>query len=81
MARRDYVIFGDIEGQLDTLIVECMRCSRAGRYSVPKLIEKHGRQGNLTVWLHDLKADCPKRNAPNYHERCFVVAPDLPKVL
>ena len=81
MARRDYVVFGDIEGQLDTLIVECMRCNRAGRYSVAKLIAKHGRKGKLTVWLHDLKGDCPKRDAPGYQDRCDVLAPDLAKVL
>ena len=49
--------FGDIEGKLATLRVECKRCGRAGRYSVARLIEKHGRKGNLTVWLHDLKGD------------------------
>jgi hypothetical protein len=44
---RGYVIFGDIEGKLATLNVECRRCGRAGRYSVAKLIGKHGRKGNL----------------------------------
>jgi hypothetical protein len=51
---RGYVIFGDIEGKL------CKRCGRTGRYNVHKLIEKHGRKGNLTVWLSDLRADCPE---------------------
>jgi len=45
------------------------------------LIEKHGRRGNLTVWLHNLNGDCPKRDAPGFQNRCNVVAPDLPKVL
>jgi hypothetical protein len=31
---RTYMTFGDIEGKLDTLIVECTRCQRKGRYSV-----------------------------------------------
>jgi hypothetical protein len=39
-----------IEGKLDVLRVECTKCDRKGRYSVAKLIEKHGRKGNLMVW-------------------------------
>ena len=34
---RGYLIFGDIEGKLDVLRVECTRCDRNGRYSVAKL--------------------------------------------
>jgi hypothetical protein len=39
---RTYIIFGDIEGKLDALHVECTKCSRKGRYHVAKLIEKYG---------------------------------------
>jgi hypothetical protein len=46
---RDHLTFGDIEGKLDMLTVECTRCPRKGRYSVAKLIEQHGRQGNMMV--------------------------------
>jgi len=35
MTGRDYLAFGDIEGKLDMLRIECTRCPRAGRYSVP----------------------------------------------
>ena len=31
---RSYLIFGDIEGKLDVLRVECTRCDRKGRYHV-----------------------------------------------
>jgi hypothetical protein len=48
--------------------------SARGRYSVAKLIAKHGRKGNMSAWVSDLKGDCPKRDAD-------VVCPDLPKVL
>ena len=41
---RTHLIFGDIEGKLDVLRVECTRCDRKGRYNVAKLIAKHGRQ-------------------------------------
>ena len=39
---RTYLIFGDIEGKLDVLRVECTKCARKGRYSVRRLIEKYG---------------------------------------
>ena len=41
---RTYLVFGDIEGKLDVLCVECTKCERKGRYSVAKLIKKHGRK-------------------------------------
>ena len=42
---RSYLVFGDIEGKLDVLRVECTRCGRKGRYHVRKLIDKYGRRG------------------------------------
>jgi len=59
---RGYVVFGDLEGKLDVLRVECTKCERKGRYSVAKLIEKHGRMGNLMKCREMLNADCPKRD-------------------
>jgi hypothetical protein len=43
---RTYLTFGDIEGKLDVLLVECTRCQRKGRHHVAKLIEKYGRRGS-----------------------------------
>jgi hypothetical protein len=63
MTPRSYLIFGDTEGKLDVLRVECTRCERKGRYSVAKLIEKHGRKGNMMAWREMLNADCPRRDA------------------
>jgi hypothetical protein len=37
---RTYLVFGDIEGKLRVLRVECSRCGRKGRYDVGKLIKK-----------------------------------------
>jgi hypothetical protein len=54
---RTYLTFGDIEGKLDVLGVECTKCDRKGRYHVHKLIEKYGRQGNLMKWREMLNAD------------------------
>jgi hypothetical protein len=31
---RNYLVFGDIEGKLDVLRVECTKCSRRGVYSL-----------------------------------------------
>jgi hypothetical protein len=53
---RTYLIFGDIEGKLDVLRVECTKCDRKGRYHVHKLIEKYGRQGNMMKWREMLNA-------------------------
>ena len=80
---RTYLIFGDIEGKLDVLRVECTKCDRKGRYHVHKLIEKYGRKGNMMKWREMLNAnaDCPKRDAHGLHDRCDVICPDLPKVL
>ena len=58
MAARTYLIFGDIEGKLDVLRVECTKCSRKGRYSVAKLIEKYRRKGNMMKWKEHLNGDC-----------------------
>jgi hypothetical protein len=35
-----YLVFGDIEGKLDVLRVECTKCPRKGRYSVARLIRE-----------------------------------------
>ena len=38
---RTYLIFGDIDGKLEVLRVECTKCARKGRCSVRRLIEKY----------------------------------------
>jgi hypothetical protein len=48
---------------------------------VAKLIAQHGRKGNLMQWMEMLNGDCPKRDAPQLHERCDLICPDLLKVL
>jgi len=63
---RTYVVFGDIEGKLDVLRVECTRCQR---------------KGHMMNWREQLSSDCPQRYAPQLHDRCDLICPDLPKVL
>jgi hypothetical protein len=77
----NFITFGDIEGKLTILRVECTRCSRRGRYNVAKLIAQYGRSGNLSKWVSDLKGDRPQRDASELRERCDLVCPDLSKVL
>jgi hypothetical protein len=78
---RTYLTFGDIAGKLHMLRIECTRCARRRQYSVAKLIAQHGHRGNMSKWVSDLRGDCPKRNAPQLHERCDLICPDLPKAL
>jgi hypothetical protein len=78
---RTYQIFGDIEDKLDVLRLECTRCGRKGRYHVRNLIEKHGRRGNMSKWVSDLKGDCPNRDAPQLRDRCDLICPDLPRII
>ena len=78
---RTCLVFGDIEGKLDMLCVECTRCQRKGRYSIAKLITQYGRKANMTKWRELLSSDCSKRNVSRLHDRCDLICPDLPKVL
>ena len=79
--RRAHGRAAHIVGKLALLRVECTRCSRKGQYKVAKLIAEYGREGNMVEWMSDLKGDCPRRDAPQLHERCDLICPDLPKVL
>ena len=73
---RTYQVFGDIEGKLDALRVECTKCDRKGRYRVAKLIAKHGRKANMSAWVSDLKGDCPKRDG-RPTDRCDLICSHL----
>jgi hypothetical protein len=73
---RGYLTFGDIEGKLDVLRVECTKCDRKGRYHVHRLVEKYGRKGNMMKWREMLSADCPRRDATGLNNRCDLVCPD-----
>jgi hypothetical protein len=74
-----YLFFGDIEGKLDVPRVECTQVRPQGALQ-RRLIQKHGRTGNLMKWREQLNGDCPKRDG-RLNDRCDVVCADLPKVL
>jgi hypothetical protein len=82
MAQTGEVIFEPIKLASCTMLrVECTRCARKGRYSVAKLLAQHGHRGNMSKWVSELVGDCPNRNAPQLHDCCDLICPDLPKVL
>jgi hypothetical protein len=50
MPRDGAIIFGDLVGKLDVLVVECEKCGRSGRYAVRRLIEQRGREAKIVDW-------------------------------
>jgi hypothetical protein len=38
-------------------------------------------KANMMKWKELLSGDCPKRDAPQLHDRCDLICPDLPKVI
>jgi hypothetical protein len=56
------------------------QCRGARLRNAHKLIEKHGRMGNMMRWREQLNGDCPKRDG-RLNDRCDLICPDLPKVV
>jgi hypothetical protein len=81
MPRDGAITFSDLIGKLDTLRLACDKCGRVGQYSLARLIERHGKDGRVADLLDTVAADCPKRMAANFSDRCDARCPDLPKVL
>ena len=71
----------DLVGKLDSVVVECPKCGRTGRYPLRRLIEQRGREGTIIAWLEALTADCPRKRAANVSDQCHAKCPDLPKVV
>src|SRR5262245_44355284 len=81
MPREGAIICSDLIGKLDVVKVACGKCERVGQYSLARLIERHGRDGKLADLIDPVAADCQKRKAANFSDRCDARCPDLPKVL
>jgi hypothetical protein len=81
MLRDGAIIFSDLIGKLDVVKVACGKCGRVGRYSLARLIERHGRDGKVADLIGAVAADCPKWKAANFGDRCDARCPDLPNVL
>jgi len=67
MSHDDAIIFGNLVGKLNVLVVECTT-SRSDRYASRRLIERRGRDGKLIEWFIDMTADCPRQRAQNYSD-------------
>jgi hypothetical protein len=65
----------------DIVRLSCPKCSSAGRYRVPHVIEERRRDAKLIDWLDEITADCPKKMAHNMNDPCGARCPDLPRVL
>jgi hypothetical protein len=52
---------GSLVGRLDVLRIECLTCGRFGRYTVARLLEKHGASYRLTDWAARTDARLPKQ--------------------
>jgi hypothetical protein len=81
MPRNGSLTPADLIGKLGVLRVECAKCGRAGRYRVDRLVQQLGRDANLTDWLSNITADCPRKPKPGYADPCGARCPDLPKVV
>ena len=71
----------DLLGRIQVINVECLKCNCRGRYKVRTLVKEIGLDGNLANWLSRLSADCPRKNAHSFTDRCDVRCPDLSKFL
>jgi len=60
----------DVAERSDTLSVACTRCERSDRYPLATLIERHGPTFDVPSLLRLVSADCPKRQAAGWYERC-----------
>ena len=71
------VTLGDLVGRIDRLEVRCRRCERHGRLRLARLIADHGAGTGLPDLAVRLAAGCPKVEATDPGERCFVHFPQL----
>ena len=76
-SQRGAVTLGELVGRGDLLDVRCRRCGRRGRLRLARLIADHGAETRLPDLAVRLAAGCPKAEAPELGERCFVHFPQL----
>ena len=76
VARDLSITLADLIGKLEVLRVECSTCGRSGWYRVDQLFVALGPATRIGDWLHDLTADCPRRDRPA-QDGCGADCPDL----
>jgi hypothetical protein len=67
MPRAGAIILSDLTAK--TIGVVCDKCGRRGRYSVARLLNKHGDIG-LPELAAAVSADCPRRGGADFYDRC-----------
>lgn len=77
MPREGAVILSDLVAPTLTLV--CGPCERRGRYSVAKLIEKHG-DARLTDLRHFLSANCPRQKTFQGTDGCQALFDPPPEI-
>jgi hypothetical protein len=77
---RDVMTPADLLGRIESINVACVKCDRSGRYRVKTLVREIGLDGNLADWLSRLSADCPRKQAVSFSDRCDVRSRDLLKL-
>jgi hypothetical protein len=81
MPRNGLITFGDIDGKLTMLRIECAKCGRKGRYSVARLLEQYGPDEPLETFRRPLIENCPRYLKRDYNDQCDAIFPDLIKVV
>ena len=77
MSATGAVTLGEQAGRVERLEVRCRRCERHGRLRLARLIADHGAGTGLPDLAVRLSAGCPKAQALELGERCFVFFPQL----
>lgn len=78
VARLGAVTLGELNDKGEqVLVVACEPCHRTGRYSVARLIERHGAGAGLPDLLAVLSQSCDQASAPGAR-RCHAIYAGLP---
>src|SRR3954447_17184974 len=77
MSTKSVVTLENLVGRVERLEVRCSRCERRGRLRLTRLIADHGAGTGLPDLAVRLAAGCPKIQAPDLGERCWVHFPQL----
>jgi hypothetical protein len=74
----DTYSIADVLARTEMLEVVCSRCDRGGRLSLRRLAKQYDSSTSMALVLADLTADCPRRKAPSWTDRCDPHSPEMP---
>lgn len=73
-----FITLGQVAERTAALEVACRRCERRGRYSVARLVARHGAGMPMPKLRGVLAGDCPRRASRNIYDLCGAHFPQLP---